>query len=74
MTSKYTLIYEDDEVTSFGPGREIKHTITGEQTWPDLLNHIQDWLKGIGYKFDGTLEIMDGDENEANKLHDKSTT
>lgn len=69
MTSKYTFIYEDDDVSQFGPGREIKHTITGEQTWPDLLTHIEDWMRGIGYKFDGTLEIMDGDLNEANKLN-----
>lgn len=57
MTIKYTLICEDDD-TTYGPGRVISHTLTGEQTWDELLPYIESWLRGIGYIFNGTLDIV----------------
>ena len=63
MTMKYKFILEDtnDDVSSYnyGPTRHIEHVITGEQTWPELLVHFKDWLHGVGYVFDGELDVVD---------------
>ncbi len=48
----------DTETDNFGPGREIKHTIVGEQTWDELLPRFEEWLRGVGYIFDGTVEVV----------------
>ena len=56
---KYTFTAVDDENDEFGPGREITHTIIGEQTWPQLVEHFERWLKGVGYIYDGELQIVD---------------
>ena len=54
---KYTFSMVDDE-TEFGPAREVVHTINGEQTWVELLPFFEEWLRGIGYHFDGHLEMV----------------
>ena len=62
MTMKYKFILEDtndDNDFDYGPRRYIEHVITGEQTWPQLLGHFQNWLTGVGYIFDGELDIVD---------------
>lgn len=59
MVMKYKLIMEDDEMDEFGPAREVAHTIIGEQTWPELLPFMEEWLRGIGFIFNGTLAIVD---------------
>jgi hypothetical protein len=38
--------------------RHIEHTITGEQTWDELLPRFEEWLRGVGYVFDGQLEMV----------------
>ena len=62
MTVKYQFIMTDtdDEHDS----REIVHTVVGEQTWPELLMHFQDFLKGVGYIFNGELAVIDSDGND----------
>lgn len=59
MTTKYQFIMND------GDGREVIHTIAGDQTWPELVMHFQDFLKGVGYIFDGELMVIDCDGNDA---------
>ena len=56
---KYTLKYEDTESDVHCPAREILHQILGEQTWEELLPFITEYLRGIGYHFNGTLAIVD---------------
>jgi hypothetical protein len=56
MTYKFICI--DDESNGYGPGRHIEHVITGEQTWVDLLSRFEEWLRGVGYVFDGQLEMV----------------
>ena len=51
-TPKYTFTYTDGE-------RVITHEITGTETWHDLLPHFQDFLKGVGFIFDGEVTIVD---------------
>jgi len=67
MTMKYTLTMTDDgnadDFTPSGSTREVSHTITGEQTWVELLPFIQEWLHGIGFIFDGELAVVDKDGN-----------
>lgn len=72
MTMKYKFILEDTsskEDFDYGPSRHIEHVITGEQTWPQLLEHIQFWMKGCGYVFDGELDIVDPDTGISAKEH-----
>ena len=61
MTMKYKFIMEDDEQNEFGPAREVVHTIIGEQSWPELLPFMEEWLRGIGFIFDGSLAMVDKD-------------
>ena len=56
MTYKFIAI--DDENNEYGPARRIEHTITGEQTWVELLPRFEEWLRGVGYVFDGQLEMV----------------
>jgi len=56
MTYKFTAI--DDENDVYGPARHIEHTITGEQTCDELLPRFEEWLRGVGYVFDGHLEMV----------------
>jgi hypothetical protein len=62
---RYRFILEDDDVDIDQPvgvqcaGRHIEHVIIGEQTWDELLPHIETWLRGCGYIFDGELTVMD---------------
>ena len=67
MTMKYTLTMSDDGNDDGFPTssstREVSHTITGEQTWPELLPFIQEWLHGIGFIFEGELVVVDQDGN-----------
>jgi hypothetical protein len=59
MTMTYKFIAIDDENDEFGPARIIEHTITGEQTWPELVERFEEFLKGIGYIYDGHLEMVE---------------
>lgn len=67
---KYRFILEDDDVDVGQPadirmtGRHIEHVVKGEQTWDELLPHIEDWLKGCGYIFDGHLSLSDDKTDE----------
>ena len=56
MTYKFIAI--DDENNEYGPARHSEHTITGEQTWDELLPRFEEWLRGVGYVFDGQLEMV----------------
>ena len=56
MTYKFIAI--DDENNEYGPARHIEHTITGEQTWVELLPRFEEWLRGVGYVYDGHLEMV----------------
>lgn len=51
-TPNYTFTYTDGE-------RIITHTVNGTETWSELLPHFQDFLKGVGFIFDGTLDIVE---------------
>jgi hypothetical protein len=55
---KYKFIAIEDEDDN-GPGRVIEHTIIGEQKYEELLDHIEDWLRGVGYMFKGHLAIVE---------------
>lgn len=59
MSIKYKFIMEDSESNQYGPGREVSHTVIGEQTWDELLPRIEEWLRGVGYIFNGTLAVVD---------------
>lgn len=58
MTIKYTFTMTDDESNFSGPAREVIHSITGEQSWVELLPLFEEWLRGVGYHFDGHLEMV----------------
>ena len=70
MTMKYTLTMSDDGNDDGFPTssstREVSHTITGEQTWPELLLFIQEWLHGVGFIFDGELTVVNKDGSYVN--------
>jgi hypothetical protein len=40
-------------------GRTVTNTVTGEQTWPQLVETFEEWLRGVGYVFDGHLVLED---------------
>jgi hypothetical protein len=63
MTYKFIAI--DDENDECGPARIIEHTITGEQKWNELLVHFENWLSGVGFTYDGHLEMV---EDEPRKV------
>jgi hypothetical protein len=68
MTMTYKFIAIDDEQNEFGPARHIEHTINGEQTWPELVERFEEFLKGVGYIYRGHLEMVDdtpADDNAA---------
>ena len=68
MTMKYRFILEDTTEKgdyNYGPSRHVEHVITGEQTWPELLVHFKDWLHGVGYVFDGELDVVDIETGES---------
>lgn len=52
----YKFIFTDTEPA---PARHIEHTITGEQTWDELLPLFEDWLRGIGYAFKGDVRVVE---------------
>jgi hypothetical protein len=60
---KYTFILED----SNSPTREIKHVHAGEQTWPELLQCFEGWLRGCGFQINGHLEFIEDKPQSAAK-------
>jgi hypothetical protein len=65
MTMTYKFIAIDDEQDEFGPARHIEHTINGEQTWPELVERFEEFLKGVGYIYDGHLEMVEDEPRSA---------
>tara|TARA_A100001037_G_scaffold160116_1_gene144270 strand:+ start:2488 stop:2814 length:327 start_codon:yes stop_codon:yes gene_type:complete len=61
-TSKFTFDYtwrdEDDNVVS-----RTRHT-TADETLSDVLNAFEMFLRGSGFVFDGTLDIVNENTNE----------
>lgn len=56
--TQYKFICTGDEADEFGPGINVEHTINGEQTWDELLPLFEAFLRGVGYIFDGHLEMV----------------
>lgn len=56
--TQYKFISISDEADEFGPKINIEHTINGEQTWDELLVHFENWLKAVGYIFDGEVQMV----------------
>lgn len=52
---KFTLQYE-------GNGTKVVHEFDGEINLNEVLEHIEQFLLGCGYRFTGTLDIVN-DEN-----------
>jgi len=62
MNIKYKFVLEeelDNDPCCYSPGREIVHVHTGELTLSDQLERFEEWLRGVGYIFDGHLEIIE---------------
>ena len=57
---KYIFKMVDDEINEHGPGKEISHSIMSENglTWNELIQDFEEWLLGMGFKFDGHLEMV----------------
>ena len=65
-TSKFTFDYtwrdEDDNVVS-----RTRHT-TSEETLGELLTAFETFLRGSGFVFNGTLDIVDENTHEATNM------
>ena len=68
-TSKFTFDYtwrdSDDNVVS-----RTRHT-TADETLSDILNAFELFLRGSGFVFDGTLDIVNDTTNEPTYMNQK---
>lgn len=56
--TQYKFISIGDEADEFGPGINVEHTITGEQTWDELVEHFDRFLKAVGFIYEGELQMV----------------
>jgi hypothetical protein len=68
MSYEYRLTLIDKDDTTGITTRQIEHVIRDEQTWPELLPFMFDWLKGIGYIFDATQHLEVVDDNDYKEI------
>jgi hypothetical protein len=63
----YTFILKDIDPLESDPDiavrREIKHVVSNEQTWDELLCHFEEWLTSCGYILpEGHLKFVEGEQ------------
>lgn len=44
------------------PDTKIIHCVEGETSLPEILQSFEDFLRGSGFSFDGSIQVVENDE------------